>query len=90
MGNAAVWSVGMMCVYGALVLMVGMALNWLARYIAAYMNRTEKPKDRIVLKIVLAGIAGAVIGGFAQPQWDRGANCRESGGDAIRCLVKPM
>lgn len=90
MGNTAVWGVGMMCVYGALVLMLVTASNWLWRYISAYMNRTEKPKDRIILKIILAGLAGAVIGGFAQPQWDKGERCREFGGNPIRCVFTPV
>lgn len=73
-----------MALLGALVVLA----EWTVRYIAAYLNNTEKPKDKLLLKMALAGAFALLVGGMLQHEWNAREYCRAQHLGVFECIFK--
>lgn len=75
------------------VLAAAFALMYLAgfqlRRLAAWSKREEPPKDRLGFFVPMMAILGFAVGSFAQPLWDKGAECKAEGQPLVACVFMP-
>lgn len=72
-----------------LIYVIGRGLDWFG----ATINRTEKPKDMMLVKIVMGVIIGFILGSFIlgsfiQHFWDTFTACKETGYPLLQCFRK--
>lgn len=57
---------GLIAVAVSLLGVLAVSLNWSVRYVTAYMNNEDRPKDKVRLKMLLAGLFMLAVGGMLQ------------------------
>ncbi|ELZ5938423.1 hypothetical protein U0L13_000577 [Providencia stuartii] len=67
-----------------LIYVISRGLDWFG----ATINRTEKPKDMMMVKVVLGIIIGFILGSIIQYFWDTFTACKESGYPLLQCFSK--
>jgi hypothetical protein len=53
-------------------------------------QREEGPKERVGAMVVILVIVGFGVGSFAQPIWDKGAECKALGKTVAACVFLPQ
>ncbi len=61
----------------------------LVRRGVAYANRTEAPKERVVIYCVVVALMGFVVGSLYQPLHERGSACIEASQPVVQCVLFP-
>ncbi|EQC1412962.1 hypothetical protein ACY2L5_004319 [Providencia rettgeri] len=65
-----------------LIYVVGRGFKWFS----ATVERTEKPKDMVLVKILMGLVIGFILGSFLQQPWDNVINCKSTGASTGQCL----
>jgi hypothetical protein len=81
---------GFMSVFGAIAFPLLYLLGRQLKVIAAWIMRTESPKERVIPVVVIFAIIGLLAGSLAQNAWDGSSECRASGKPAVPCMFLPM
>jgi hypothetical protein len=60
------------------------------RRFGCWVQREEGPKERVGAMVVILVIVGFGVGSFAQPIWDKGAECKALGKTVAACVFLPQ
>lgn len=80
------FSVGIVSIVLAAVFPAIYFLGFQLRRLGAWSKREESPKDRVGFFLLVAAIFGFAVGSFAQPLWDKGAECKATGQPLATCV----
>lgn len=81
------FSLGICSGIGAVVMIVIYLITRLFKMFGSYLERREGPKDRVIWYIVIFGLVGFILGGFAQPHWEQLHDCYLRTGSWQQCLI---
>lgn len=82
------FSIGIITFVVALLIPAIYVLSRGASWFQAWLNNTEKPNDKMIVKIVLGLIIGFVLGGMLQYFWDAFVICKDSGYPLLQCFSR--
>jgi len=83
------FAIGTLSFVVAVVFVVAYLAHFQLRRLGAWSKREEGPKDRVGFFVVVTAVLGLAVGSFAQPLWDKGAECRAAGQPLAACVFLP-
>ncbi|MDR6297759.1 hypothetical protein [Pantoea dispersa] len=81
------FSLGVCSVVGAVIMIIIYLLTRAGKMFGSFLERKEGPKDRVLWYVVIFGVVGVILGGFAQPHWDQLYACYQSTGSWQKCII---
>ncbi len=81
------FAVGIVSFASAIFFPVVYFLGFQLRRLGAWSQRKEVPNDRVGFFLLVAAIFGFAAGSFAQPLWNKGAECKAAGQPVVSCVL---
>lgn len=83
-------SIGVLSFSASIALGLLYVASLLIRHIIAWIKRSDPPRERALVVLLIVLVFGFGAGSLLQGAWDNSADCRASGGAPATCVVFPQ